>query len=254
MANTGDEHLETNQVFQQLLPRSAAVLREMYSAGALPGAPHGEPVAIDQDTRISAHQGAELHRLVSTAGAKSCLEVGLAYGYSTVWILDALSRTPDTSHVAIDPFQLSRWGGVGLETVNRLNAATKFQWIQERSDFALASFAKAERTFDFIYIDGGHRFDDVIVDFYLSDRVLNVQGLMVFDDMFMPSIQTAVSFLERNRAYQRVASQVRNIAVLRKSQNDSRDWRHFVPFEVAAARPDAFRRMLARLRQSLFQG
>ena len=253
MANSGDEHVEAEKVFQQLLPRAAAVLREMYSAGALPGAPHGGPVTIDQRTRISIHQGAELHRLVSTAGANSCLEVGLAYGYSTAWILDALSRTPDTSHVAIDPFQLSRWGGVGLETASRLNAAARFQWIQERSDFALASFAKEERTFDFIYIDGGHRFDDVIVDFYLADRVLDVSGLMVFDDMFLPSIQTAVSFVERNRSYERVASNVRNVAVLRKVQNESRDWRHFVPFEVAAVRPSPLRRILKRLRQAFFE-
>lgn len=236
---------------RQLLPHSATIVGEMYSADSLPGSPDGHLVKLDIP-RISPRQGAELHRLISSASAKTSLEVGLAYGFSTAWIMDALARTQGTTHVAIDPNQSTKWGGVGVETARRLNTDVGFTWIEERSDFALATLAKQGKVFDFIYVDGAHRFDDVVVDFYLSDQILALGGLMVFDDLWMPSIRSVISFIERNRAYERLPSKVGNIAVFRKQQNDTRDWQHFVSFDGSARRRSLLRRVLERL-QWLFR-
>ena len=47
------------------------------------------------------------------------------------------------------------------------------------------------KAFDFIFVDGAHRFDDVLVDFYLiRPSARKVGGLMVLDDIWMASIRT----------------------------------------------------------------
>ena len=53
---------------------------------------------------------------------------------------------------------------------------------------------------DFAFIDGDHRFEAVFVDLYFMTRLLRPEGLIVMDDMWMPSIRTAVAYAERNLA------------------------------------------------------
>jgi predicted O-methyltransferase YrrM len=219
----------------------------MYTADSLPGIAAGTFVTIDKKVRIQPRQGAAMHSLISAAGAKSSLEIGMAYGFSTMWILDAISRRHGASHVSIDPYQKTVWGGVGLEAAHRLDCHAAFEWIEERSDFAVATFAKSNRQFDFIFIDGNHRFDDVICDFYLSDQVLAPQGIVAFDDLWMPSIQSAVSFIERNRSYDRIQTPEPNMVAFRKRSDDERGWQHFVPFDGDPTPPSLFQRLRNRV-------
>jgi predicted O-methyltransferase YrrM len=211
-----------------MLSRQAqAILDEMYSARMLEGA--DGPVAIDEVTRISRSEGAELRRLVQENSVRNTLEVGLAYGFSTIWIMDALP--PDGSHTAIDPFQHSEWSGVGARQASRLTGRS-FTLIEERSIHALPELIRAGRRFGLIFIDGNHRFDDVLVDFHLCDQLLEVGGIMAFDDLRMPSVRSVVNFVASNCAYERLPEADANMAAFRKRADDDRDWQHFVPFAV----------------------
>jgi predicted O-methyltransferase YrrM len=204
-----------------------AILNEMYSASTLQGA--NGPVEIDQITKVDEVCGAELNRLVRENGTTNSLEIGLAYGFSTIWIMDALA--PEGEHIALDPFQSSLWHGVGATQARRLSSK-RFNLIEDYSIHALSDFIRADKTFDSIFIDGNHRFDDVLVDFYLADQVLSVGGLMVLDDTWMASIRTVVAFVLANRAYEVVPQRSDRMAALRKLKDDDRDWRHFRPFPV----------------------
>jgi predicted O-methyltransferase YrrM len=210
-----------------LSSEAEAILHEMYTEPKLRGA--DGLVEIDRITRIDKTAGAELNRLVRESGARKSLEIGLAYGFSTIWIMDALP--PEGSHVALDPCQASWWHGVG-ETQARRLPGKQFRWLEEYSIHALSDWIRAGEKFDFIFIDGAHRFDDVLVDFYLCDQVLEVGGLMVFDDVWMASIRTVLAFVLANRAYQVVPQRSNRMAALRKLKDDDRDWRHFRPFAV----------------------
>jgi len=211
-----------------LSPEAEAILSEMYSAPQLEG--NEGPVEIDPITRIDRTKGAELNRLVRENGTKDSLEIGLAYGFSTIWIMDGLSS--DGHHIALDPFQSSLWKGVGQTQAQRL-PGKRFELLEDYSIHALSDFIRAGKRFDFIFIDGNHRFDDVLVDFYLSDQALKVGGLMVLDDMWMASIRTVAAFVVANRAYQVVRQASPGIFAMRKLKDDDRSWRHFRPFGVA---------------------
>jgi predicted O-methyltransferase YrrM len=210
-----------------LSAEAEAILTEMYTAPKLEGA--DGLVEIDPITRIDKIAGSELNRLVRQSDTKKSLEIGLAYGFSTIWIMDALAS--GGSHIALDPFQSSYWHGVGATQARKLSSK-RFELLEEYSIHAISDFIRAGKTFDFIFIDGAHRFDDVLVDFYLADQALEVGGLMVLDDTWMASIRTVLAFVLANRAYEIVPQRSGRMAALKKLKADDRDWRHFRPFAV----------------------
>lgn len=216
----------------QISPDAFQLLLEMHSTGQLYGTESSNPVPIDA-TRISIAQGSQMNKLMRSYRVEKSLEVGFAFGFSTIWILDALLDQKGGFHQAIDPFEKSQWQGVGLKQVERLdNASQKFRWLDAYSIRALPKLMERQEQFDFVFVDGSHRFDDTLLEFYFADQLLRTGGLLAFDDMWMPSIRTVVSFILTNRDYQLVKQPVRNMAVLEKLAPDSRDWRHFNQFQV----------------------
>jgi len=200
--------------------------------------------------RISIAQGAQIHRLIRESGARESVEVGFAYGFSTIWILDALARRPGAVHRAIDPFEETLWSGIGVQLVRDLgDNGVRFEWLSDYSIHSLSQLIKQGRLVDFVFIDGNHRFDDVIVDFYLADQLTRIGGLISLDDNWMLSIQTAANFITSNRYYETVDQPVRNMLVFRKIGDDrERSWNHFESFVVA--QPPSFRqRLVQRLRR-----
>jgi predicted O-methyltransferase YrrM len=137
----------------------------MYTSDKLFGTEVDTPITINKNIRISVGQGAMMHKLMRAHSINRSLEVGLAYGYSTVWILDALQSRSNVCHIAIDPWEDHTFHGIGLDQVKRLGFGVRFEWIKNFSIHALCDLIRKEENFDFIYIDGNHRFDDVIVDF-----------------------------------------------------------------------------------------
>jgi len=196
--------------------------------------------ASDAVTRTSIAQGAQINQIIRQSETS----------FSTVWILDALRSRLNSLHVAIDPFEITLYGGIGLQQIKRLNAAVGFEWVAERSIHALSRLIKSEAKFDFIFIDGNHRFDDVLVDFYLSDQLVSRGGLMVFDDMWMPSIRTVANFILTNRQYKIVSQPVENMLVLNKLADDNRDWCHFESFKISNPKRG---RVASAVRQAVLQ-
>ena len=85
--------------------------------------------------------------------------------------------------------------------------------------------------FDFIFIDGYHRFDDVLVDFYLYAQLCAMGGFIVLDDMWMRSIQTVAAFVRSNRLdFRELHSAEGNICVFQRTSQDVRKSSHFVVF------------------------
>jgi len=98
-------------------------------------------------------------------------------------MLDALNGQDQALHVAIDPFEKTQLGGIGLYQTARLPYSVKFEWIEDYSIHALSGLIKQKAKFDFIFIDGNHRVDDALMDFYLSDQLLAPWVIIAFDDV-----------------------------------------------------------------------
>jgi len=208
----------------------ASVLCSMYQGEPQLGADGGfHP--LDTATRISPLQGMWIYNLIRDAKPENTLEIGLAYGFSTVYFLAAIHANGIGHHLALDPFQ-DTWKGIGLmrEKVLQLPLGL-FSFRAEDSIQGLTRLAREKRRFGVIFIDGSHRFDDVLIDFSLASLICDVKGYIILDDLWMPSIQRVASFIRSNRSdFNEIATPINNIDVFRKVGEDKREWTHFVAF------------------------
>jgi predicted O-methyltransferase YrrM len=172
-------------------------------------------------------------------GATATLEVGLAYGFSTVYLLAALEANGGGTHVAIDPYQDTDWSGVGVTTAARLVRGSTvltddaFRHIPTRSERALVDLGRNYGEFGLTFIDGYHRFDDVLVDFTLAAPMCPVGSVIVLHDMWLDSIFSVASFLRTNRCdFQEIQTGCENLFAVKRVDEDTRNWDHFVPFAM----------------------
>jgi predicted O-methyltransferase YrrM len=209
------------------LPTSyRSALLSMYSAEPQLGY-DGQRHELRPDTGISAEQGMWLHELALRIRPQQTLEIGLAYGFSTLYILAALEKQGCGRHTAIDPLQQKLWHGIG----ERLSLETPFRFIPKYSTDAMLELYRQGEKFELIFIDGDHKFDSAFVDFQLSADLCPVGGCIVFDDACLKAIKKVVGFITANRPdFQRVKTKLSNVAVFTRIDQDRRDWSHFRDF------------------------
>ena len=135
------------------------------------------------------------------ANIKNTLEVGCAFGMSTLHICGALLGRPGAHHTIIDPFQYSNWHGIGIHNLNQ-TGIDFYDLIEQKSEFALPKLLENGRRFDFILIDGFHTFDHTLLDLFYANRLLRVGGYVAVDDSNWASIGRAVSFVANYPCYE----------------------------------------------------
>ena len=132
------------------------------------------------------------------------LEVGCAYGMSSLYICEALRDRTGASHTIVDPMQMEVWKGIGVAQLERAGIDF-FELVNEPSELALPALVRdGVPSFDLIFIDGWHTFDQVIVDLYYADRLLREGGYIVVDDCTWASVSMAVAYFANYPAYRTV--------------------------------------------------
>lgn len=153
-------------------------------------------------TSISYEKGKALYDIITKAGSQKTLEIGMAYGLSSLFIGQAHKDKKEGKHIAIDPNQSSQWKSIGKLNINRAGLDKDFELIEKPSDIGLPELLNNGEKFDFIFIDGMHLFDYTLVDFFFADKLLAQGGYIVFDDIWMQSIRKVLLFILKNRNYQ----------------------------------------------------
>lgn len=163
--------------------------------------PDGSRTSIHSN--IGQGSGRVIRRAIETARPELGCEVGLAFGISTLYILDAMARNGDGRLIGMDPAQDdATWRNGGLHNVRRAGFSNRYEFLPESSQDVLPRLAAAGTRIQFAFIDGWHTFDHTLVDFYYLDRMLDVGGMMVLDDVAYPSIRRLTHFLVTNRDYE----------------------------------------------------
>jgi len=152
-----------------------------------------------------------LYRQVAATRATQAVEVGMAFGISTMCLCDALSRntSPETGQrphlVVVDPFQNGNiWQGVGLAQIRSASFDDVVQFYERPSQVVLPELAAKEYRIQFAFIDGSHMFDEVLIDFFYLDQMLEIGGVIVFDDVGLQPVNAVVRFVLANRNYELV--------------------------------------------------
>lgn len=186
---------------------------------------------IDHSTRINIPCGLDLYNLCMRIQPKNTLEIGLAYGFSTLYFLEAQQQLKFT-HIAIDPAQFTSYSGVGHTSAVEHSIVDKFIFHKMFSFECLSMLKMQQKSFDIIFIDGGHRFDDVLCDFTLAAQICPVGGYIILDDLLLPSITKVKDFIVKNRTdfvFEQFVST--NLGFFKKiSNHDERPWDHYNDF------------------------
>lgn len=203
------------------------------------------PFAVQQQV------GEALRELVVAEGAERTLEIGLAWGASTLYICDGL-RTTGGSHVTIDPLQEDEWGNAGLAALERAGVRKMVEFHDRDSQLVLPRMVEEGRRFDLAFIDGDHRFDGVFVDAYFVNRLVRPGGIVALDDSWLEPTMLTAGFLVSNLGYELVSSDdpvyfhwrrskralgrrrpFGQLVVLRAPESQpKRSWEHFAGFRL----------------------
>jgi predicted O-methyltransferase YrrM len=209
----------------------ASTLYSMYCGDPQIGS-DGKRYPLDPNVKISIGKGLGLQRLCRAVNAKRTLEIGCAYGFSTLYFLSGICSQEGASHVAIDPFQNRHWHGIGVRNVRAVGKESAFRLVEELSVTGIPRLISEGLQFDVIFVDGDHRFDAVLVDFTLSAMICKQGGYIAFDDLWMPSIRKAVAFVRHNRKdFTEVPGAAGDAAVFQRTGKDERIWTHFEDFD-----------------------
>jgi predicted O-methyltransferase YrrM len=153
---------------------------------------------------IDAQEGNFLAHLISSDPTISrTLEVGCAFGISSLHICNALAGKPSASHLIIDPDESGPWHGVGIAQLRRAGFDF-FTLVEEPSELALPRLLqKCPGSFDLMFIDGWHTFDHTMLDLFYGNRLIRIGGYLVIDDCTSSSVARAVSYFSKYPAYRR---------------------------------------------------
>jgi predicted O-methyltransferase YrrM len=146
------------------------------------------------------------------SNAQVAIDVGMAFGVSTICLCDALRRNAEAQRgskprlIVMDPAQnwAESWRGVGLRQVKRGGFGDIVEFPERSSQSVLPELLEKGVRCQFAFIDGWHTFDHTLVDFFFVDKMLDIGGMIVLDDVGYPAINAACRFVLANRDYELV--------------------------------------------------
>jgi predicted O-methyltransferase YrrM len=158
---------------------------------------------------ISEEEGERISSYITTNAISRSLEIGCAYGVSSLYICEAIAKQPNPHHIIIDPFQKC-YKNIGVQNLEDAGFSC-WQLIEQLSELALPYLLQKGVKVQFALIDGYHTFDQALVDFFFLDRMLEDGGIIVFDDAQMPAIERVIRYVTRYPNYSLVDAARQNV-------------------------------------------
>lgn len=180
----------------------------------------------DLSTSVKDNEAGFIYDFINAKSIVKTLETGFAYGKSASYIIAASG----SRHIAIDPFQ-DKYGRLGIKNIKALGFINKLELYEDYSHNVLPMLLKKGEKFEFVFIDGDHKFDGEFIDFYYADLLLEEEGYILLHDTWMRSTRLLMKFIKTNRTdYKKLPTAFRNFALYQKLDNDRRDGMHFKEF------------------------
>jgi len=151
---------------------------------------------------IPTKEAEALSKWVVREKAVNTIEIGLAYGFSTLYICQGLllNKKRNSKHAVIDAWQTqkNKFARIGLNTLAKAGLKKKIEFYNEKSQIALPRLLNEKRQFDFAFVDGCHLCDYVFVDLFYLGQLVKKGGIIFIDDYNLPGIKKAANFYIKN--------------------------------------------------------
>jgi predicted O-methyltransferase YrrM len=201
-------------------------------------------------TALGPERARYLFELVRARRPARTLEIGFAYGLSTLAIAEALRQNGEGHHLVIDPKERTHFDGIGLRHVAEAGLADWITFYEEPAELCLPRFVTEGVRVGFAFDDSDHLFDHVLTEFLFTATLLERGGVVVFDDDPLPGVSRACDFIATNRpdfteiGREPVARGLRALfrvapappppkgmrAFQKVAAEDPRGWKDFTPF------------------------
>lgn len=180
----------------------------------------------DTVSAIKVNEAEFIYNFIKEHRLEKTLETGFAFARSASHIMAATGK----AHIACDPFQ-DHYANMGLKNIERLGLREKLDFRADYSHNVLPQLALEKRKFDFVFVDGDHKFDGILVDFYYANLVLEVGGYVLMHDTWMRSTRLVENYVRKNMGhFTYIPTPLRNFSLFRKNAEDSRDGMVFREF------------------------
>jgi predicted O-methyltransferase YrrM len=154
-------------------------------------------------SNIDEAEGKFIQNVIRELKPKCSIEIGCAYGISSLFICEALADVGAERHIIIDPYQLgsghegpdSGYEGIGLLNLKRAGLDRIVDFHAELSFRCLPRLLEQGVKADFAFVDGMHTFDYAFADFFFLDKMLGPGGVVIFDDLGYPSIRKLCRYI-----------------------------------------------------------
>jgi len=167
------------------------VLREIFKTSTVIGQ-NGEKHPLHSQT--SENQCKFLESIIIKTKARIAVEIGLAYGISSLAICEALRNQDNPRHHIIDPLQAD-WQDIGLLNLEKAGFLKNVEFYRDYSHAVLPKLHGSGLRADFAYADTTKVFDILMVDVFYLHKILRVGGILVLDDCNFPGIRKLARFL-----------------------------------------------------------
>ena len=138
-----------------------------------------------------------LQKIISENKFSKSIEIGCAYGISSLAIAGEIAKNGG-SHTIIDKFENSQWNGVGLDLIAQAGYSENIEFHEDYCYLVLPKLLSAARKYDFAYIDSTKQLDWLLVNFFYLDKLLEINGVIVFDDVTcFPGIRKLLRYLSQ---------------------------------------------------------
>ena len=188
--------LRPKDVFADMPP--CETLRSMFATGTVLDA---DGQCRKLNSGIGPAYAGALYRAIVRFRPSLVVEVGMAYGCSSLSILAGLDAVGHGRLISIDPSQHTDWNGIGVENVRRSGFSQRHTLMELPSCLALPQLLAGRTRVDLAYIDGWHTFDYVLTDFFYLDKLLPPGGVVAFNDCGYRAIHRVIRFVQTHRRY-----------------------------------------------------
>lgn len=152
----------------------------------------------EEHTPIKEKQAKWLTEKSSKFCKGEALDIGFGCGFSSIAM--ALGGDLNVTAVTTDGQSLQRYQRAAARSQkNCPETITLHPSIS--SDIFLPEKVKENIKYNIIFVDGGHRFDDVFIDCHYAARLVEAGGLLVLDDTHFGAIRSVANWLNTNMSH-----------------------------------------------------
>ena len=176
----------------------------------------GDTIPLHSNTSLN--QGYFLQEMFDLIKPKKSIEVGFAYGISSMFILEKHREVHSTegAHIVIEPDNY--WGGAAEFNIDLEGLLPYLDVRRDFSDKVLAKLFLENLRIQYAYIDTTKKFDAIMQDFYMINKMMDVGGVVILDDCggSCPGVQRVARFINTLPYYKVVGAFEKNSISFKK--------------------------------------